>query len=70
MIQTKLFALASILSCAFVGAYAQTEVAFIGGNIIICGKAQAFLEAAPAMTGSDTAQRGTRQARPTKRTRS
>lgn len=33
MIRSKLFALASILSCAFVGAHAQTQVAFIGGNI-------------------------------------
>ncbi len=33
MIRSRLFALASILSCAFIGAHAQTEVAFIGGNI-------------------------------------
>jgi hypothetical protein len=33
MIRSRLSALASILWCTFVGAHAQTEVAFIGGNI-------------------------------------
>jgi hypothetical protein len=50
MIRSRLFALAIILSCAFTGAYAQTEVAFIGGNITYQWQNSGVFGASPQFT--------------------